>query len=42
MDHQGTYEKRQVDEIEKPGAHGENVLLDKKMTRTVLWKLDTR
>lgn len=41
MDDGATYDKREVDEVEKV-KDGEDIIIDRKMTRTVLWKLDTR
>jgi hypothetical protein len=41
MSNQITYGKRDVDEVEKVG-HRDNIVLDQKLTRSVLWKLDTR
>jgi hypothetical protein len=42
MDSQDAYEKRDVDEVENKIGEVGDVVVDKKLTRSVLWKLDTR
>ena len=42
MDHQDAYEKREVDEVENKLGEGDAFVVDKKLTRSGLWKLDRR
>lgn len=42
MDNTDTYDKREVDEVENKVEEVSDVVFDKKLTRSVLWKLDTR
>lgn len=42
MDNQDAYEKRYVDEVENKMGEIGDVVVNKKLTRSVLWKLDTR
>lgn len=41
MDKPAEHDRGVVDEVEKTAA-GDSIALDKKLTRSVLWKLDTR
>lgn len=42
MANQDAYDKREVDEVENKVGEGGDIVINKKLTRSVLWKLDRR